>query len=223
MALSYVSGSSANTAGATSIGPTAPASTQADDILLAQVSHAANESVTAPDGTWTLVKEQGNASGHNISLFRKTLSGAASGTYTFSWTTSSAGSCILAAYRGEDTTTPEDVAAASNADSNTPYAIPSITTVTDHAFLIAGLGIVSATTAITTPATYTERVAVTANARTTLADLDKATAGAAAAADFTTAANKVGDVYQWALRPATGGGGSTWAPLTRMGLCGVGS
>jgi hypothetical protein len=185
-----------------------------DDYMIFSIVHAESEDgdwTVTPGGLTSLIAEhqagQTPPSIPGISIWAKFAS-SESGTYTFTTDFSSGMVGILAAYRGVLISTPQD-AAATTAQSTAGGNIdaPSITTVTDGAFVLA-FGFKDADTNITVPTDYTSRGLGGTGAGGNgcaymLADDEIVSAGAEDPAAFGNASDEWGAVTM-ALRPIVG-------------------
>lgn len=196
-------------------------------IALAMSSQASDVDCTETGGTWTQLfdlYQDGSANDTNFAGFYKVMGASPDTTVTLKGRTSNGGILgLVAVFRGVDTTTPLDAAVttAGAADAGDPDA-PSITTVTDGAWVIA-CGGCSDPDAVTNPPTdYTNLVDVQQTVRNCmLATREIASAGPedpGAFADITADADDSWCAATVALRPA--GAGASVAP--RMTLLGAG-
>jgi len=142
----------------TSIPATRPVGVVAGDVLYAW--HVADDAppTGAPAG-WTSVFNGGVATRY-MRIWRKVAGASEPSSYAFTTSATASHSLVIAALAGVDTTTPEDVAFASNnqTTASSSGTAPSVTTVTPGALLLcawdnrAG----TAATSITPPAAMTE-------------------------------------------------------------------
>lgn len=191
---------------------TPPSGTAADDYLFAYVGASIITGVgcTAPDGTWTLVdKEETNTAAIGY-LFYKKLTGAASGTYTFTHN-STVTKGIMWAVRGLDLTNPLDrtvQAADFVLDQTIPYTVPGITTATDGAMLLTVCSTEwsSSRNLIASPAGYSEIVLSQATANTPRVGIhyrQQETAGSVPATEYHISTDATRAVLgQFAFKPA---------------------
>jgi hypothetical protein len=187
--------------------------------------------VTTPAG-WTAVYNETVLANPKGGLFIKVAAGTESGNLTVT-TASTAGNAIMLRYTGVDTTTPQDVAAStySNSLSTDPATVlPSITTVTNNAWLVMGNGLNSGSTTVTsvTPAGATERIdhvqaapmpgggGGTGSKGGSVWDELDATAGATGTRTITPSAARANWGAMMALRPAASGGSPVTATPTAI-------
>ena len=113
----------------------------------------------------------------------------------------------VTAYRGVNNTTPLDstVATAVNASyTATSITAPSVTTASNGAMLIGGIGFDSSSGAATPPGGWTERWETPAGGQITeQADRTQATAGATGTTTWTLSTAKAVAVWRTALKPAS--------------------
>jgi PKD repeat protein len=123
----------------------APSGVSAGDVLVAALTADNTPSVTPPPG-WTLIagplKPQSGAT--ILAYFHVVDSGEAAGDYVWALSSAQRWGGGITAYRGVDQSHPRDVAEPSTKRDNkgtaTSITAPAITTVTDGAMLIGGLG-----------------------------------------------------------------------------------
>lgn len=193
-------------AGATTCVIPAPASIANNDLLFTCLLSDAGSVITTLSG-WTLVKST-NVGGSNNKLdtYRKVASGE-SGNYTWTATTGLIyeGACLR--YDGEDTTTPEDVAASTNsATTGTSATANTVTTVTNGAMNLATYATWSAGTLTPpsggSPAWSTDVNFGSGGDLMAVAHRTFATAGATGNAAATLNISGAWAAQQWAIRPA---------------------
>ena len=153
-----------------------------DDLMLFCVLEDDNIAIVSNDGLTESV--QGGSGNRRMAVYRK-VALTEGGTYSFQNTTPSNKEYtgVILAYRGVDTTTPEDATAqlVERANDTTPAAA-TITTVSDNAWVVTVLGSVNAGTTLHTgnqPAGYTIRadIANAGDRNLCAADLTKTPAG----------------------------------------------
>ncbi len=139
MALAAIAYESHTTAVLASNGTTltidVPSGTVAGDLLLAAV--AADENPTIAATGWTSIN-QGAAPGNaaRLAVFYRVATAPVPASYSFTWTGGQQAAGAMFRYSGVDTTTPLDVAAASNTGTTTAPTAPTITTVTNGARIV---------------------------------------------------------------------------------------
>jgi hypothetical protein len=165
MAITFVAaGTEQNSTGVNTVEVAAPAGIQDDDLLvLAANQMASGEAISLDEAGWTSVTAQQHASDArlNLHVWIKVAS-SESGTYTLSVTTNNQWRARMLAYRGVDTTTPQDQTAVdgtetSNSDTHDPAAI---VTQTNGAFVLVAVGgkQSGATGVVTQSSGYTVRI-----------------------------------------------------------------
>ena len=206
MAITFVNSSIANAAGGAALSIAAPASILQDDVLYAFVTKQATGAWTITSSGWTQLVDQDSTGGGfsvNHEVWRKVMGASPDTSIDFS-NTAAAKSGLLIALRGVDTTTPEDATStiafsfSSNPDS------PSITTVTNGAWVLSGAGNGQNDASITSPTGYSNQVASPRNNSTTVvATKEVTTAGAEDPSAWTTWTNTGAWVaVSIAVRPA---------------------
>jgi len=207
---------------------TSPAGTQANDYILVFIGKSTGTMADSspPDGTWTKIDSQVNGTTAWGELWYKKLAGAAAATYTFTHG-STVSSGIIWAIRGADTTTLLDRTVQAGdliADSTTPYDLPTISTTTNGAVVVAVYS--SEWTAsgniACVPAGYTTIALVNADTNTTRLGVHRRTvptAGSTGAASYQViSTSKVAVVGQFALKPASA---AVYADMVGVGTVSV--
>jgi hypothetical protein len=224
MAITYVDGSPglvATQTFSTTITLTIPATVQAGDILLLDVSTGDNNGMTATDNdtggnAWTVKLNTANGNTRSLTtLWKRATSGTAGKTVTVSGGTTNACGGITV-YRGCIATgDPIEVLTGEvNALANNNHA--SITTLTAGAMVIIAATIAddrrytANSVACTNPANLTERFDIinatgASDGSIFHADGERTTAGATGTFSWTWAADAVGASHAYALTPATSG------------------
>lgn len=190
-----------------------PSGIVSGELLLIHVTNSGASVPSTPAG-WTLAKSQANANGTACSIMTayKVATGSESGSVTVA-TNVAAGRVtgMMERFSGVDTTTPMDVAASSaNGATGASWSVPSITTVTNGAMLVAHTALNASSSAdIThTAGTMTSINASTGTGRRTRIWTETdATAGATGTRTFE---SNPTTTLQWtvaliALRPGAGG------------------
>jgi hypothetical protein len=188
----------------------APAGRTAGDVLVASFTADQNPTVAVPAG-WTAIVNglsiaSSSTAGAKVFAYYRVVGAADPGTYT--WTLSKAvkwGGGITA-YTGVNTTTPLDSAVATAVNTTytaTSITVPGITTASNGAMLIGGLGFDSSNPAATPPTGWTERWEATGGQIAEQADRTQATAGAAGTATWTFSTAKAVGAWRTALKPAS--------------------
>jgi PKD repeat protein len=190
---------------------TKPSGTAAGDVLIASFTADLNPSAASVPAGWTAIV-------NGISIKSSSKSGARVFAYyhvvgspdpaSYSWTLSKAVTwgAGVTAYRGVNTATPLDtgvVTAVNTSDTATSITAPSITTASNGAMLIGGVGFDSSTPAAAPPSGWTERWEAAGGQIAEQADRSQATAGATGTATWTFSTAKAVAAWRTALKPAT--------------------
>jgi hypothetical protein len=192
-----------------------PTGAAAGDVLVASITTDLNASIEAgavPSG-WTpmpnvnpLSINSSSTGGARVFAYYKVVSGSDPASY--SWTLSAAQKWGggMTAYRGVNNAQPLDtgvVTAANTSFTGTSLTVPSITTVSNGAQLIGGLGIDSSTTSlISPPSGWTERFEAAGGQVAEQTDAAKTTAGATGPATWTLSSGRAMSGWRTALKPA---------------------
>ncbi len=208
-----VVGSSTTYAGtaASAVSLSAPAGTAAGDVLVASITSDLNPTMASVPAGWTpLVNGLGinstSTSGARVFVYYHVV--GASDPASYAWTLSTAvkwGGGITG-YRGVNNTTPLDASVATAVDatySATSITAPSVTTATNGAMLIGGVGCDCAAPVVSSaPAGWTQRWQAAGGQIAELADKAQATAGASGASTWTLSGARAVAAWQAALKPA---------------------
>jgi PKD repeat protein len=189
----------------TTVSLPAPTGRAAGDVLVASFTADKNPTVAVPAG-WTAITNGLNiGSGARVFAYYRVVGSSDPATYTWTLSTAVKWGGGITAYTGVNTTTPLDstVATAVNATfSATSIAVPGVTTASNGAMLIGGLGFDSSTTAATAPTGWTERFETSGGQVAEQADRTQATAGATGTATWTFSTGKAVAAWRTALKPA---------------------
>lgn len=219
MAIALQTQSAANigTTRQTSFTLTAPSGIADGDFLIAVITCNNNTvTVTAPDGTWTQVAGSPFHDAETGACFWKFASGE-SGNYTFSVGATSRSICgWMGRYTGVDGTTPIDVTPTHTTGGDVPTFTTSVanTMLLVAAWYSAGSGTTATFTPPSSPATFTEEVdqhtTVGTATESSMCVDDLLWSGSGATGTMTISATSGPSAcFGLALRPATGGGGTT--------------
>ena len=212
MAITLVGTGENSVIGGTSLSVTLPTLAAGDVVYVFMfergVSGPPDPSITS--GYTPLYNNAGVGSTYRNACWRKVMGGTPDTTFDLSWGASVNAAAIAVCLRGVDNTTPEDATTTVSAYTATSGAqpnSPSITTVTNNAWVISSVGFGFGDTAITPPSGYTirEENAITSSNTLTVAAASKeiTTAGAedpGAWSDF--AATAQWQAASIAVRPA---------------------
>lgn len=182
-----------------------PQDTAAGDLLVAAFTVDSTPSISTVPAGWTpLVNGLAIGSGARIFAYYRVIGTAEGASYT--WTTSTAvkwGGGITA-YRGASTSNPIDSPVATRVDTSytaTSITLPGVTTTSNGALLIGGVGFDSSTPAVSPPTGWTERWEAAGGQIAEQADKVQPSAGASGAATWTFSGAKAAGAWQTALRP----------------------
>jgi hypothetical protein len=178
-----------------------PASVADGDVMVAFLQVANSDAtITAPAG-WTLEATANGAYVYQRLYWKVAATEGAS--YQWSWATAAAGTGGITRYSGVDTTTVEDVTSRTNTGTSTAPRGLTITTVTDGACVVMGVGHGVGSVTQTAPTGMTEQYE---SNRVAYDDVIQVTAGASGNKDATLSSSDDWGTIIWALRPAGGGG-----------------
>lgn len=215
MAISFV-GSNAAVSGSGSVTVNLPAGVQQNDVAYAMVasSSTVNEDVTEPGATWAELTDlyTNDTTDVNFAVYRKVMGAVPDASVTLDAAAATAAHvAIVVVLRGVNTTTPEDATTttATLTSSGTPNN-PSITTVTDGAWVLAFAGTSEADTVFNSPAGYGKlRQQASTNINAIVSSKLKAAAGAEDPAAYADIVGTIADSWAAAtvaVRPAVAGG-----------------
>ncbi|WP_226759038.1 PKD domain-containing protein [Arthrobacter sp. SO3] len=182
-----------------------PSGTAAGDVLVASFTADQNPTTSAVPAGWTaIVNNLSISTGARMFAYYKVVGSADPASYSWTLSTAVKWGGGVTAYRGVNNTTPLDsgVATATNTTyTATSITAPSITTASNNAMLIGGVGFDSSSPAATPPSGWTERWEAPDSQIAEQADQVQATAGASGTATWTFTAKAV-SVWRTALKPA---------------------
>ncbi|MCA4135040.1 PKD domain-containing protein [Arthrobacter sp. M4] len=189
----------------------APAGLAAGDVLVASITTDLNPSMASVPVDWVpivnaLSINSSASGGARVFSYYHVVGAADPASYSWTLSLNTKWGAGITAYRGVDNTSPLDtgvVTAVNTTYSATSITVGSITTVTNGALLIGGLGFDAATPGATPPSGWTERWESTGGQIAELADVVQATAGASGTATWTFSSAKAVGVWRTALRPAS--------------------
>ncbi|GAA1253579.1 PKD domain-containing protein [Arthrobacter pascens] len=204
------SSSTANTSTATTtVALAAPAGRTAGDVLVASFTADQNPTVAVPAG-WTAIVNglsiaSSSTAGARVFAYYRVVGSSDPATYTWALSRAVKWGGGITAYTGVNTTTPLDSAVATAVNTSytaTSIAVGSVTTASNGAMLIGGLGFDSSNPAATPPTGWTERWEATGGQIAEQADRTQATAGATGTATWTFSSAKAVGAWRTALKPA---------------------
>lgn len=126
--------------------------------------------------------------------------------YTWTLSTGAKWGAGVTAYRGVDNTTPLDSSVVTAVDTTytaTSITLPSITTASNGALLIGGVGLDATSPGISPPDGWTQRWQAAGGQIAELADLTQATAGDSGTARWTLTTARALGAWRTALKPAS--------------------
>jgi PKD repeat protein len=186
---------------------TSPAGVSTGDVLLAAFSINNTPTVTPPPGWSSIVgplKPDGVA--ELFAYYHVVAAGELPGSYAWTLSTANKWGGGITAYRGVDASHPLDLTSAvTTIDSSgtaTGITSPGVTTVTDGAMLVGGLGADGATATTTPPAGWTEAFDSVGGKMSEHAYKSQGTAGLSGPATWTISAPRAIAVWMTALRAA---------------------
>ncbi|HET7138764.1 MAG TPA: PKD domain-containing protein [Arthrobacter sp.] len=189
---------------------TRPTAAAAGDVLVASITTDLNPAVTAPAG-WTamvngLSVNSSPSSGARIFAYYRVVGASDPASYAWGLGTAAKWGGGITAYRGANQATPLDspvVTAVDTTYTATSITLPSITTASNGAMLIGGIGYDSGTPGTTPPSGFTERWEAAGGQIAEEADRPQATAGATGTATWTFSTAKASGAWRAALKPAS--------------------
>jgi hypothetical protein len=194
-----------------------PASVADGDVMVAFVQVVNSDAtITAPSG-WTLEATANGAYVYQRMYWKVASSEGAS--YQWSWATASPASGGITRYSGVNTTTVEDVASRTNTGTSAAPRGLTITTATDGACVVMGVGHSTGAYTHTAPTGMTEEWE---GYRTAYSDVIQTTAGASGNKDATLSGSDDWGTIIWALRPAASGGSTVSITAAQAAATGTG-
>lgn len=199
---------------ATAIGTvtlTKPSGTNAGDVLVASITADLNPTMASIPSGWTpfvnaLAINSSSTSGSRVFAYYHVVTSTDPASYAWTLSRAVMWGAGVTAYRGVNTTTPLDssvVTAVNTTYTATSITAPSITTASNGALLIGGVGFDSRNPAANPPTGWTERWEAAGGQIAEQADMTKATAGASGTATWTFSTAKAVAVWRTALKPAS--------------------
>ncbi len=203
-----------NTTATTTVTLNKPSGTAAGDVLVASFTADKNPTASTPSGWTPIVNTLNIGSGARVFAYYRVVGSSDPASYSWTLSTAVKWGGGVTAYRGVNNSTPLDssvVTAANTTYTATSIAAPSVTTASNNAMLIGGVGFDSSSPAATAPSGWTERWEAADAQIAELADKTQATAGASGTATWTFTAKAVA-VWRTALKPGASTGGTTPPP-----------
>jgi PKD repeat protein len=192
----------------TTVSLPAPEGRIAGDVLVASFTADKNPTVAVPAGWTAITSGLSISSGARAFAYYRVVGSSDPATYTWTLSTAVKWGGGITAYSGVNTTTPLDSAVATAVNTTytaTSIAVPGVTTASNGALLIGGLGFDSSSPAATPPTGWTERFETSGGQVAEQADRIQATAGATGSATWTFSTAKAVAAWRTALKPAGSG------------------
>jgi PKD repeat protein len=194
-----------------SVSLTKPAGTAAGDVLIASITTDLNPSVSSVPAGWTAIVNalsinSSSSSGARVFVYYHVVGSADPSSYTWNLGTAVKWGGGITAYRGVNQSTPLDSTVVTAVDTSytaTGITLASITTASNGAMLIGGVGFDSSSPAATPPSGWTERWEAAGGQIAEEADKPQPTAGASGTAAWTFTAAKAAGAWRTALKPAS--------------------
>jgi hypothetical protein len=163
--------------------------------------------VTAPSGWTTIVGPlKPDTVAEAFAYYHVVGAGESPGSYAWALSTAEKWGGGITAYRGVDTSHPLDLASPvtkiNSTGTATSITSPGVTTVTNGAMLVGGLGADGATASTTPPAGWTEAFDSVGGKMSEHAYKSQGTAGPSGSATWSISAARAMAVWMTALRPA---------------------
>ena len=190
----------------------APAGTAAGDVLVASITGDLNPNMaTVPVGWTPIVNGLGinssSTSGARVFVYYHVVGASDPASYMWMLSTAVKWGGGITGYRGVNNTTPLDTSVTTAVDATynaTSITAPSVTTASNGAMLIGGVGCDCASPVISSaPSGWTQRWQAAGGQIAELADRAQTLAGAAGTATWTLSAARAVAAWQTALKPAS--------------------
>jgi PKD repeat protein len=183
----------------------------AGDVLVASITADLNPSMSSVPAGWTAIVNalpvnSTPSSGARVFVYYHVVGSSDPASYTWTLSTAVKWGAGITAYRGVNQVTPLDSAVVTAVDTSytaTTITLPSITTVSDGALLIGGVGFDSSTPGASPPSGWTERWEAAGGQIAEQADQAQTAAGASGTATWSFAVAKGVGAWRTALKPAS--------------------
>jgi PKD repeat protein len=182
-----------------------PTGVATGDVLVANINaNNAPTVATVPSGWTQTLAPVADGTVTTVFSYYHVVTGTEPASWTFTLSAAQKWSAGITAFRGVDTTTVWDTAAATQVSTTgtTSQAVPSVTTVTPGALLIGGNGVNSSTVTLGQPSGWTEAWEADGGKDIDLAYKAFPTAGPTGTSTFTHSATISGSAWVRALKPA---------------------
>jgi PKD repeat protein len=185
-----------------------PGSASAGDVLVAAFTVDNRPTVTAPDGWSPIVTAlQPDSGAEAFAYYHVVAAGESAGSYSWALSAAQKWGGGITAYRGVDASHPLDITSpATKIDGTgtaTSITLSGVTTVTNGAMLIAGLGADGATATTAPPSGWTEAFDSIGGKMSEHAYMPQSAAGPSGSATWTISSGRAMAVWMTALRPAS--------------------
>jgi PKD repeat protein len=197
-----------STTAATSVTVNRPAGVATGDVLIAHINVNNAAALTSAPAGWAPVVDPLSINARaTVFAYYKVVSDAAAEPASYTWPMSAAETwnAGMTAYRGVDTETPFDTAAATASNpvtAATSLTVPGVTTTTEGAMVVGGVGVNNAIATVTQPAGWTESWESSSAQVAELAHRAVPSAGATGDATWTFGSTVTSAGWVRALRPA---------------------
>ena len=195
-----------STAKVSAVSVTVPSGVTTGDVLVAQFNTAGKPTVSSVPSGWSAVTGALSSGPNTLFAYYHVVSSAASepSSYSFGLSAASVYNAGVTDYHGVNTTSPWDTSASTtvNTTAATTVVVPGITTATDGALVIGGVGLNSGGYAVTPPTGFTEEWESTGAQVAESAHKSMTTAGATGDATFKLGGSRAAAAWIRALRPA---------------------
>jgi PKD repeat protein len=198
---------------------TKPAGLVTGDVLVAQVTSDGAPSVAAAPSGWSpVITPLAVGSSARVFAYSHVVADASSEPASWTWQLSVANkwNAGVTAFRGVNTSTPFDSAAATrvNASPSASVTVPEVITTVAGAVLVGGVGVNNGTLAVSQPSGWTETFESSGAQVAEMATQARPAAGATGPATWTLGVSQSAAGWARALRPASAGGTTTPPPTT---------
>ncbi|MCV2491113.1 PKD domain-containing protein, partial [Geodermatophilus sp. YIM 151500] len=194
--------------GGTAVTVARPAGVAEGDVMIAQFTADFAPTVSSAPAGWAPVVDPLDINARaTLFAYYKVAGSAEPTSYTWQLSAAQPWNAGVTAYRGVDGTTPFDTAASTAVQTvaATSLTVPQVTTTTDGAMVVGGVGLNNRTSTVTPPAGWTESWEGTGGQVSELAHRSQPTAGPTGDATWTYPATMQSAGWVRALRPAAGG------------------
>jgi PKD repeat protein len=198
-----------STAATTAVSLDAPSGLATGDVLVAQINADGAPALSSVPSGWspvvTATLSPNSASKTFVYYHVVTDASSEPGSFAFGLSAAEKWGAGVTAYSGVSTTSPFDTAAVTkvNTSASSTVSLAGVTTATNGALLIGGVGVNSTGTTVSAPSGWTESWEADGGQDTSLASRTQGTAGATGAVSFPLSASSTAAGWMRALRPAS--------------------